>query len=210
MDSVADEVRTASKPRLSVWRHFGWCGRRLQLRLALSGMFVVGLIIATLVPACLVSHDALPERLRNVSLPDFVGLVMCAPLLASQTVGALIGVVRSWMSIDKQYHEELDFLAPDLVGACEAIMYPFALASGNPDFIGLWLAIKVAGTWSRWGGTGEDVNVANEGRRRFQVFLCGNALSVMFWSGDLVHCDGDRALALTPPPPEPAPAPQTA
>ena len=49
---------------------------------------------------------------------------------------------------------------PAIVGLCEAVLYPSSFLMGKPEFIGVWLALKV-------------------GRRRFNRFLVGNALSVI-------------------------------
>ena len=68
---------------------------------------------------------------------------------------------------------------PALIGILEAVMYPTALLIGKPEFIGLWLALKVAGQWGWW--TVEDSNEENvhRGRRRYYQSLIGNALSVL-------------------------------
>ena len=60
---------------------------------------------------------------------------------------------------------------PVLVGFCESVMYPIAFLIGRYEFIGVWLAVKVAGGWDSW-------RTGNEGRNRFQMFLIGNALSI--------------------------------
>lgn len=61
---------------------------------------------------------------------------------------------------------------PAIVGLCEAVLYPSSFLMGKPEFIGVWLALKVAGQWKMW----QDNQV---GRRRFNRFLVGNALSVI-------------------------------
>jgi len=56
------------------------------------------------------------------------------------------------------------------VGFAEAILYPTALLVGQPEFIGVWLALKVAGQWKEW-------KAGYEGRApRFNRFLIGSAL----------------------------------
>ena len=80
-----------------------------------------------------------------------------------------------------------DMWSPALVGISESVMYPMALFLGKPEFIGVWLAIKVASQWVRWKGdagqfpaSGEsDIEKLNEGRRRFNGFLVGSSLSIM-------------------------------
>ena len=56
------------------------------------------------------------------------------------------------------------------VGVVERVLYVAALQSGVPEFIGLWLALKVAGEWKRWA----------ERRKIFQVFLIGSGFSVLY------------------------------
>lgn len=82
---------------------------------------------------------------------------------------------------------QADMWAPALVGICESVMYPMAFFFGRPEFIGVWLAVKVAGQWVRWKGeVGEspksgksDIEKLNEGRRRFNGFLVGSSLSII-------------------------------
>lgn len=80
-----------------------------------------------------------------------------------------------------------DMWSPALVGISESFMYPIVLFLGKPEFIGVWLAVKVAGQWVRWKGDAgqssssgdSDLEKLNEGRRRFNAFLVGNSLSIM-------------------------------
>lgn len=89
---------------------------------------------------------------------------------------------------------QADMWAPALVGIAESVMYPMALFLGKPEFIGIWLAVKVAGQWVRWKGDamqssapGEsEIEKLNEGRRRFNGFLVGSSLSIM--SGTATWC----------------------
>jgi len=57
------------------------------------------------------------------------------------------------------------------LGIVERILYTTALIIGAPEWIAVWLAMKVAVTWSRWQG---------KERATYNVFLIGNAISVMF------------------------------
>lgn len=66
---------------------------------------------------------------------------------------------------------------PILVGFCESILYPTSFLVGKPEFIAIWLALKTAGQWKLWQEGHKDLY---EGRRYFQMFLIGNALSVAF------------------------------
>jgi len=60
---------------------------------------------------------------------------------------------------------------PAFVGFCESILYPTSFLLDIPEFIGIWLALKVAGHWKQW-------ETGDEGRRRFNKFLVGNAMSI--------------------------------
>lgn len=76
-----------------------------------------------------------------------------------------------------------DRWSPTLVGICESVMYPTSLLLNKAEFIGVWLAVKVAGQWVRWkregSGLGQTTEQENLGRRRFNRFLFGNALSII-------------------------------
>jgi hypothetical protein len=78
-----------------------------------------------------------------------------------------------------------DLWAPTLVGIIESILYPVVLISEHPEFIGVWLAVKVAGQWVGW-GTGvpserrfRSLGSPNKGRRRFNKFLVGNGIRIL-------------------------------
>jgi hypothetical protein len=82
-----------------------------------------------------------------------------------------------------------DLYSPAVLGVMESILYPTVLIAGHFEFIGLWVALKVAGQWIRWRGEPpralgaiddkKRVEEMNEGRRRFNRFLVGNALAIM-------------------------------
>lgn len=70
---------------------------------------------------------------------------------------------------------------PQIVGIIERSLYVSALIMGNPEFIGLWLAVKVAGQWNRWSEGIENNNMEIiPGRAFFNIFLIGNGLSIAF------------------------------
>jgi len=66
--------------------------------------------------------------------------------------------------------------------------YPGAFLCGHPKFIAVWLALKTAGQWRRW-------SIGDDGQSRYQIFLIGNALSLMF---GLIAYGLIRAYALDP------------
>ena len=68
-----------------------------------------------------------------------------------------------------------------LVGLVERPLYIAAIQMEVPEFIAVWLALKVAGKWNRWSdGFRKDDQVTVIGRAFFNVFLIGNALSIAY------------------------------
>lgn len=61
---------------------------------------------------------------------------------------------------------------PPITGFVERVLFTASLQIGKPEFIGIWLAVKVASQWKRWS--------EEEHRSRFQIFLIGNGLSVLY------------------------------
>jgi hypothetical protein len=57
---------------------------------------------------------------------------------------------------------------PVLAGSCESVLFASAFHINKPEYIAVWLALKVAAGWKLW----------EPGRNRFQVFLIGNALCI--------------------------------
>jgi hypothetical protein len=74
---------------------------------------------------------------------------------------------------------------PLLVGVLERILYVSAWLFGAVEFIGIWLALKVAGGWKAWSegrdlpGDKPNKKVTVPGRYILNVFLLGNGLSIM-------------------------------
>jgi hypothetical protein len=56
------------------------------------------------------------------------------------------------------------------IGVIERILYIAALQLGVREFIGFWLAVKVAGGWNRWA----------ERRKIFHLFLIGSGYSILY------------------------------
>ena len=71
--------------------------------------------------------------------------------------------------------EQWEYIVPVFAGALESMMYVTSWLVGRPEFMAFWVTLKVAGGWTVW-------NTPSEGRRRFQVFLAGNALQVILAS----------------------------
>lgn len=129
----------------------------------------------------------LSKRVRPDAWLIFIGILLSSVVI---THGVSFIVSRSLRSILnlKGKDTNADMFSPALVGICESIMYPMSFFVGEPKFIGVWLAVKVAGQWVRWKGddkkdkleTDIETETLNEGRRRFNGFLVGNAVSIMF------------------------------
>ena len=71
--------------------------------------------------------------------------------------------------------EPWEYVVPVFAGALESMMYITSWVIGRPEFMAFWVTLKVAGSWQVW-------NEKTEGRRRFQVFLTGNGLQIVFAS----------------------------
>ena len=82
-----------------------------------------------------------------------------------------------------------DFWATTVLGTIESFLYPMALVNQNVEIIAAWLLLKAAGTWTRWTGDGggnrdscgsihNRLETQNRARRRFNVFLIGNAICI--------------------------------
>jgi len=88
-------------------------------------------------------------------------------------------------------------LLPEFVGVLERILYTSFIAAGHPEFVGFWLLVKVGAGW-RWQLVPERIPIEQERERqkksnrkpdrksereraaRYNVFLIGNALSLIF------------------------------
>jgi len=80
---------------------------------------------------------------------------------------------------------DLDYL-PAVVGVLERILYVIAILAEAPEFIGVWLAIKTAGSWKGWSegrdypsGDGTEKKIVIPGRQEFNLFLVGSAVSAI-------------------------------
>jgi hypothetical protein len=69
---------------------------------------------------------------------------------------------------------------PEALGHIERILYVALLQAGQAALIGLWLALKVVGKWTKWGESGDEKTQKPSGQSIFNVFLIGNALSLVY------------------------------
>lgn len=128
------------------------------------------------------------QQLSKIVRPGAWSILLGTYLIAIVLTHLLVFYSTRLVRVLLNLHGEetyADLWSPALVGVCESIMYPTALILGKAEFIGVWLAVKVAGQWVRWRGEAIEsasppsIEILNEGRRRFNAFLVGNALSIM-------------------------------
>lgn len=151
-------------------------------------LFVAGIYFIWFNPQLSHEFGRLSKRVRPDAWSRAGGILLLSIVFAHLFIFGASRVIRSRHLLNLHGSDSLaDMWSPTLVGICESVMYPMALFIGKPEFIGVWLAVKVAGQWVRWKGdagqsaaSGDfDIERLNEGRRRFNGFLVGNSLSIM-------------------------------
>ena len=80
----------------------------------------------------------------------------------------------------KSYDDRPAYYQPRLVGIIERALYVMSFQIGKPEFIGLWLALKIAGQWHRWGAGSIVSGRKIEGRVFYNIFLVGSGLSIIY------------------------------
>jgi hypothetical protein len=68
----------------------------------------------------------------------------------------------------------------DALARIEGVLYVALLQLNLGNLIGVWLVLKVAGQWKRWMDDGDEQTHRPDGRSVFNIFLIGNALSVLY------------------------------
>lgn len=91
-------------------------------------------------------------------------------------VGDPMWELIGWKKADNGFRP--DKWQPLVVGVVERVLYVATLQAGRGEFIGVWLALKVAGQWRRWSQPAEPG--IPEGRSIYQNFLIGNGLSILY------------------------------
>ena len=112
-----------------------------------------------------------------------VGVYVFVTLIAHFLVGWVVG--RMWSSVgvtkDDENTARPHAWTAKTVGLVERGLYVACLQLDKPEFIGIWLGIKVAGSWKSWThGIKIDTDRTVEGRTVFAIFLVGNAMSVAY------------------------------
>lgn len=100
--------------------------------------------------------------------------------LAQYTVVYSVSIVLGWFTINpichrlgRRYFPEAswDRFLPRFVGALEQFMYTSAILVGMPQFVAVWLVLKLAGEWRQ---AERPTSYA-----MYNIFLIGNALSLI-------------------------------
>lgn len=68
----------------------------------------------------------------------------------------------------------------DALARIEGVLYIAFLQLGLGQLIGVWLILKVVGQWKRWMDDGDEKTERPDGRSVFNIFLIGNALTVLY------------------------------
>ena len=69
---------------------------------------------------------------------------------------------------------------PRMVGCVERGLYVASFQVGNPEFIAVWLTLKVAGQWNRWAEDKEYGGTFVAGRAFYNTFMIGSGLSIAY------------------------------
>ena len=85
-------------------------------------------------------------------------------------------VDRLWKTIGSDDSINRNTWHPAFIGTIERVMYTSCVLLGWQNFIAVWLALKAVPQWRLWTECTKDLH----GRAIFNIFLIGNALSVIY------------------------------
>ena len=113
------------------------------------------------------------------------------PYITGYTFATVIAQILIWPIMNNMWRSAGSTLADRprywhsiVLGMIERIMFVGSLQLKRPEFIGVWLAFKIASQWSRWtddGKTDQKKKAAKvHGRELYNIFLTGNALSIVY------------------------------
>lgn len=110
------------------------------------------------------------------TLPLYLAGYIYSIFIASWIISPII--THMWHSLRDDCTEIADIRQrythlAEMLGMVERALYSASIQFGKPEFIAVWLALKVAGSWRLWSET-------DTGRVILSVFLIGNALSVAY------------------------------
>lgn len=97
-------------------------------------------------------------------------------------LGTSLIVNKLWNPLEKQDNSIRPYAYTAIfVGLVERALYFFSILLGYEEFVAVWLALKVAGSWKRWEeGVKEKPSMKDIGRVFYNIFLIGSGLSLGF------------------------------
>jgi hypothetical protein len=132
---------------------------------------------------------------RNIRWRLFVGEFLVYFSLSQFAMQLLVSYTDKLVNLEGiVYINSEEKWGPILVGIIESILYPLSIIIRKSEFIGFWLALKVAGNWIGWGTdryysieTSSEETIkengmpesSRQGRRVFNKFLFGSGLRVI-------------------------------
>jgi hypothetical protein len=136
------------------------------------------IVFTFLVGICLITNTIyfpdwitrLIPMVKNNKFHLFLGIFVIA-LPISHIFSHIVSLFLSSIFKLKPWTTRENLFPPAIIGLFESVMYPIFFLLGKPEYIGAWLALKVAGSWKQWQ---EDA----EARRRFYKFLIGNLVTI--------------------------------
>jgi hypothetical protein len=127
--------------------------------------------------------------------PQAIGYVF-ATLVAQIFIWPIVDLL--WNSVGVPTYERPRHWHSRVLGVVERVMFVASIQIGISEFIGVWMAIKVAGQWKQWSEGRlipvKDKTIVRKGRKTivkekpiliigreiFNIFLLGNAISIIY------------------------------
>ena len=156
----------------------------------LALLLLAGLLLACDNPRLPSWMHAFSPKVRPDSWARFIGILLLSIPISHIVVFCSVRGMDVLFGLQGEATIR-DLWPATLVGVAEGLLYPLVIMAGFAQFIGIWLAVKVAGQWVRWGTEFpapspdhprlivRQVIEAKRGRRRFNKFLVGNALRIL-------------------------------
>lgn len=98
-------------------------------------------------------------------------------IFAGFFVSTVLGALVIWLVVENWLWQKCDTKKDSntarlslILGILERISYTSAMLIGQPEWIGVWLVLKISSQWGVW----------KDERYKYNIFLIGNLLSVMF------------------------------
>ena len=104
--------------------------------------------------------------------------VLCSFLLIRNVVATLWDCIAPTGSQNPQIRP--DPWQPEALALVESVLYVAFFQGGLGLMIGVWLGLKVAGHWKRWGESGDEKIQKPAGPSVFNIFLIGNGIAVLY------------------------------